>query len=155
MLQVGEFGALETIGANLIFSSRNTYPMMVTANCKTTVIHIHKDTIMKLSQDNNEFMLALLRTVSDKVIVLADKINQISMQSIRDRIIEFLKYECCIQMSNVIKLNISKTLLAEKFGIQRSSLSRELNKMRRDGMLEYDARTITIKNIDGITTKEI
>jgi len=35
--------------------------------------------------------------------------------------------------------------LAERLGIQRSSLSRELNKMRKDGLLEYDARTVTLK----------
>lgn len=58
---------------------------------------------------------------------------------------DYLKYEYHIQKSNIIKLNISKKDLAESLGIQRSSLSRELNKMRKDGLLEYDARTVTLK----------
>lgn len=53
-----------------------------------------------------------------------------------------------IPKTPVIKLNYSKKDLAERLGIQRSSLSRELNKMRRDGLLEYDAKTITLKNIE-------
>lgn len=42
---------------------------------------------------------------------------------------------------------MSKKEMAERFGIQRPSLSRELNKMRKDGLLEYDAKTITIKDL--------
>ena len=61
---------------------------------------------------------------------------------------DYLKYEYHIQKSNIITINISKKDLAERLGIQRSSLSRELNKMRKDGLLEYDARTVTLKNID-------
>jgi len=30
-------------------------------------------------------------------------------------------------------------------GIQRTSLSRELNKMRKEGLIEYNAKTITLK----------
>jgi Mn-dependent DtxR family transcriptional regulator len=43
---------------------------------------------------------------------------------------------------------MSKKEMAERFGIQRPSLSRELNKMRKDGLLEYDAKTITIKDLN-------
>ncbi|WP_346898573.1 helix-turn-helix domain-containing protein [Clostridium sp. UBA7503] len=57
-------------------------------------------------------------------------------------------YESYIQKSNVIKLKVTKKDLAEKFGVQRSSLSRELNKMRKDGLIEYDAYSITIINLE-------
>ncbi|MDD4541884.1 MAG: helix-turn-helix domain-containing protein, partial [Eubacteriales bacterium] len=33
---------------------------------------------------------------------------------------------------------------AEQLGVQRTSLSRELAKMRDNGLVEYDARTITL-----------
>ncbi|NCB72673.1 MAG: helix-turn-helix domain-containing protein, partial [Clostridia bacterium] len=38
----------------------------------------------------------------------------------------------------------SKKELAENFGIQRTSLSRELNKMRKDNLIEFDSASITI-----------
>jgi CRP-like cAMP-binding protein len=86
--------------------------------------------------------------ISDKAIMLTDTINLISLKSIRQCIIAFLRYEYHIQKNTVIKLNISKKDFAERLGIQRTSLNRELNKMRKDGLLEYDARTVTLKNID-------
>jgi len=57
-------------------------------------------------------------------------------------------YESYVQKSNIIKIEVTKKDLAEKFGVQRSSLSRELNKMRKDGLIEYDAYSITIVNLD-------
>jgi len=43
---------------------------------------------------------------------------------------------------------MSKKDLAEKLGVQRSSLSRELNKMRRDGLIDFNANYIIINNLN-------
>jgi DNA-binding transcriptional regulator LsrR (DeoR family) len=81
-------------------------------------------------------------------MILTDKINALTMKSVRQRIVEFLLYEYYVQQSTNIKLNLSKKELAEKFGIQRPSLSRELAKMRKDGLVEYDAHSIIIKDLN-------
>ena len=103
---------------------------------------------MELGQTNVNFMAGLMTVISDRTLLLTDKIDAISLKTIRQRIIDFLKYEYSIQKSDTIKMPISKKDLAERFGIRRASLSRELSKMRKDGLLEFDARTITIKRID-------
>jgi CRP-like cAMP-binding protein len=144
ILTINVFFDRDIIGANLIFSSRNYYPMMVIASSKTTILHLNKDLILELCSSNNNFMVDLLKVISDRATILTDKINAISLKSIREQIIDFLKYECQIQKSNLIKLNISKKNLSERLGVQRTSLSRELSKMREDGILEYDAKTIKI-----------
>ena len=145
ILKVAVFEGGDLLGANLLFSSRNFYPMMVVSDRKTVVLHIYKQLILDLSQKNTVFMDTLLMEVSDKALVLTDKIDGLALKTIRMRINDFLKYESSIQKSNVIKLKISKKDLAQRMGIQRSSLSRELNKMRRDGLIEYDSKTITLK----------
>ena len=70
------------------------------------------------------------------------------MKSIKESIIEFLNYEYYSQKSKEIKLNMTKKELAERLGIQRTSLSRELNKMKKDGLIDYDAHSITICDFD-------
>jgi len=76
---------------------------------------------------------------------LTEKINAISRKTIRQCILDFLRQEQYRQKDNVIRLALSKKELAERLGIPRSSLGRELNKMRNEGIVEYDAWTITIK----------
>ncbi|NLZ83309.1 MAG: winged helix-turn-helix domain-containing protein, partial [Clostridiales bacterium] len=45
---------------------------------------------------------------------------------------------------NHIKLNMTKKALAERIGVQRTSLSRELAKMRAEGLILFDKDAITI-----------
>jgi DNA-binding transcriptional regulator LsrR (DeoR family) len=66
------------------------------------------------------------------------------MKSIKESIIEFLNYEYYSQKNKKIELHMTKKELAEKLGIQRTSLSRELNKMKKDGLIDYNASSITI-----------
>ena len=152
VLKITDFTPGDSLGANLIFASRNYYPMTVVSESQSVVLHIYKELILKLSRNNPEFMIELMTVISDKAVVLTDKIDAISLKPIRQQIIDFLKYEYHIQKSNVIILSISKKELAQRLGIQRSSLSRELNKMRKDGLLEYDARTITLRGVKGCIT---
>jgi len=147
VLTIDVFYGGDILGANLLFSKKNYYPMTVIATAGATVLHVEKELILELCQRNVNFMVSLMTAISDKTIILTDKINAISLKTIRQCVIEFLEYEYHVQKSKVIRLNMSKKDLAERLGIQRSSLSRELNKMRNDGLLEFDSQTITIKNI--------
>lgn len=146
ILKVVVFTGGDMLGANLLFASSNFYPMTIVADRKTVVLHIPKELILELSAKNIQFMDALLTVVADKALVLTNTIDGIALKTIRERINDFLQYESHIQKSNVIKLTMSKKDLAQRMGIQRSSLSRELNKMRKDGLVEYDSKTITLKD---------
>jgi len=148
ILTINIFSAPEIIGAHLIFSAHNVYPMTVVADSNVVIMRFKKDLLIRLGRDNPEFMVALLQVISDRTIILADKIRSISYQTIRNQITAFLVYEYHSQKSQVIKLRYSKKELAERFGVQRTSLSRELHKMHCAGLLDYDARTITIKDLD-------
>lgn len=45
---------------------------------------------------------------------------------------------------------MSKKDWAEKLGVQRPSLSRELIKMKEEGLIDYDKEKIFIKDINAI-----
>ncbi|MCW3490190.1 Crp/Fnr family transcriptional regulator [Dethiobacter alkaliphilus] len=148
VLTVNVFSPGDTLGVSLIFAGSNLYPMSVLAETDAVILHLSKDSIIQLTQSSVRFMSELLTAISDRALVLTDKINTISLKSIRQRIIEYLRYEYYLQNSTVIRLGMSKKEWAERMGIQRTSLSRELNKMKKDGLLEYDSRTITLKSLE-------
>jgi len=147
ILTISSFSSSDIMGANLLFASKNNYPMTITSKVNSIILHIHKELILELCQSNKNFLIGLITVISDKTLTLTDKINSITLKTIRQCITEFLIYEYSIQKSNVIKLGMSKKEMAERLGIQRPSLSRELNKMRKDGLLKYDANSITINDI--------
>lgn len=146
-LTISDFTVGDVLGGNLLFSHKNFYPMTVLAKTDAIILHIKKDLILKFCQLDINFLNNFLISISDKTLILTDKIKALSMKTIRQCIIDFLIYESYSQSSRIVKLELTKKELAEKFGIQRPSLSRELNKMRKDGLIEYDAHSITIINI--------
>ncbi|MCM8709437.1 Crp/Fnr family transcriptional regulator [Clostridium sp. SYSU_GA19001] len=148
VLTITEFKVGDSIGGNLLFSKYPYYPMSVLAKCDTEILHINKDFVLLLCQISQDFLIQFLTCISDKTAILTSKIKSISMKSIRESIIEFLNYEYYTQKNKKIKLYITKKELAEKLGFQRTSLSRELNKMKKDGLIDYDANYITICNFD-------
>lgn len=148
ILTVTQFNAGDNLGGNLLFSKNPYYPMNVIAKVETVILHINKDLVLQLCQINENFLLHFLGCISDKTSILTNKIKSITMKSIRESIIDFLNYEYYSQNSPVIKLNMTKKELAEEFGIQRTSLSRELNKMMKDGLIAFNSHSITIKDFN-------
>jgi CRP/FNR family transcriptional regulator, dissimilatory nitrate respiration regulator len=146
VLTVTQFNAGNNVGGNLLFSKNFYYPMNVIAKVETLILHLDKGLVLQLCQMNENFLLHFLACISDKTYILTNKINSITMKSIRESIVDFLNYEYYSQNKSTIKLNMTKKELAELFGIQRTSLSRELSKMKKEGLLSFNARTITIKD---------
>lgn len=147
ILTISTFSPSDVMGVNLLFSSKNFFPMTVSAKSDCLVLHIPKDLVIQLCQNNVAFLTKLIGVISDKTLTLTDKINSISLKTIRKSIVDFLTYEYHIQKSNVIQLSVSKKEMAERLGVQRPSLMRELNKMRKDGLVAYDAKTITLTRL--------
>ena len=65
-------------------------------------------------------------------------------KTIRECILNYLAHESKLQNSNQIQLGITKKELADRIGVQRTSLSRELSKMRDEGIIDYDRNSIKL-----------
>ncbi|MDD3168695.1 MAG: Crp/Fnr family transcriptional regulator [Eubacteriales bacterium] len=144
ILVIGTFNRGDVIGVNLIFSARNHYPFHVMAASQTTILHLDKGSILGLCKSSQIFMIHLLEAMSDRSLILTDKINSIAMKTIRQKILEFLELEQIRQNSDVVTLSLTKKEMAEKFGVQRTSLSRELNKMRKENLISYNSKEIIV-----------
>ncbi len=150
VLTINEFEVGDVFGENLLFSNFNSYPMTIISKTDTEVLHLKKELIVSFCQSNIDFLNIFLKSISSKTVILKDKVKRLSMKSIRSSIVDFLIYQNHHQNSKVIKLYKTKKEIAEEFGIQRSSFSRELNKMKKDGLIDFDSKSITIVDMDSL-----
>jgi len=144
LMTIAEFFNGDVLGGNLMFSKNPYYPMTVTAKEATLILEINKDRLFSLFSDNHEFLKSYLEYVSDHTVILGDRIKHYVNRTIRESIVSYLDYECKKQNSNIIKLSMTKKALAERIGVQRTSLSRELAKMREDGLIEFTPVSISL-----------
>ncbi|OPJ56808.1 Crp/Fnr family transcriptional regulator [Alkalithermobacter paradoxus] len=144
VLVIYEFGAGHILGSNLIFAQSNKYPMTILSKTNCTILSIQKDIILNLCQTNKSFLLEYIKLISDITVAIGTKLNSITLKTIRQHIIEFLNYEYKKQRTYKIKLYMTKKEWAERLGVQRPSLSRELIKMKQENIIDYDKNTISI-----------
>lgn len=144
LLTISEFYRDDILGGSLLFSKNPYYPMTVLTQLPTDILEIDREVLFELIYNNPMFLRTYLELISDRTFILGDKIKHYINRTIRESIMNYLNYERKNQNSNQIKLNITKKALAEKIGVQRTSLSRELAKMRKDGLIQFDSDTITL-----------
>ena len=144
LMTIADFYGGDVLGGNLMFSKNPYYPMTVTAKDATLILEINKTRLFQLFSDNHDFLKSYLEYVSDHTVILGDRIKHYVNRTIRESIISYLDYERKKQNSNIIKLSMTKMALAERIGVQRTSLSRELAKMRDDGLIKFDIDSIEL-----------
>lgn len=144
LLNISEFYAGDILGGNLLFSNNPYYPMTISAKESSLILEIDKDLLFNIFMENPRFLKTYLEYISDNTYILGDKIKRYTNKTIREKITNYLEYESKKQASNHIILDISKTALSKKFGVSRTSISRELAKMRDDDLIVFDAKSITI-----------
>jgi len=144
LLTIAEFLTNDILGGNLLFSKNPQYPMTITSKQPTVILEIDKELLFDLFCKNPFFLRRYLEYVSDHSTILSFKIKSNVNRTIRENVISFLEHEKKKQNSNRIVLNMTKKALADKIGVQRTSLSRELSKMKKDGIIDFDAESITI-----------
>ncbi len=132
-------------GDVLLFGTKsNAYPGNIITKGKTSIAFLHNSHVKRHLESSPDFAKNYLTLLSDKVYNINHQYKLLTQDSIRDKILFFIHQEMRLQNSNRIKLNMTKEELANRLFIQRPSLSRELIKMREEGLIHFDRWSITL-----------
>lgn len=144
LMLVARLGPGDILGGNLVFSSNQNFPMTITSRQNSSFVSLRRDLLLELMHNSSSFLLEFLRIISDNTSLLSGKIRQTINRSLRQRILDYLNLQIQTQGTTTIKLTMTKKELAEHLGVQRTSLSRELRKMKNDDLINFDSETITV-----------
>lgn len=143
---VFEFAKDSVIGANLIFSNTNRYPLNIYCTDDCELLRINKSDIEKLLYDH-QFTMSFIKSISLNSQGMNKKIAMYTQKSLKENLIDYLLALSLEQNSDTVNLPISKKQLADYFGVQRPSLFRELKHMSEEGLIDISNRSISIKRL--------
>ncbi|NLD59536.1 MAG: Crp/Fnr family transcriptional regulator [Clostridiales bacterium] len=86
----------------------------------------------------------LLTVMASKNMTLTRKMTHITPKSIRERLLSYLSYQALEQGCYSFEIPFNRQQLADYLSVERSALSNELSKMRRDGLIEYKKSRFTL-----------
>jgi CRP-like cAMP-binding protein len=142
---VARFNAGDSLGANLLFGKRNLYHMTITAEGGAEILHLDQSVIMPLCQKSEKFLRFFIESLSNNTTILGEKLTTLGSRSLRENILHLLDTLSMKQGSLKVTLPFSRQELADQLGVQRPSLSRELGKMKKEGLIDFEKNQVTLK----------
>jgi len=138
-----EFQKDSIIGANLLFGENTSYPLNIYGITPCEVLHISIDAVSEFLHDYH-FVMQYIKALSFNSQGMNRKITMLTQKTLRENLMDYLRQQSVIQGSSRIILPFSKKELADFLGVQRPSLFRELKKLKCEGILKIENRTIQL-----------
>ena len=144
----GNRSILDRIGPGQIFAE--TYACVpgekllvtVTAAEKTEVLFLNVGKILRVCTNACSFHARLIRNLltlsAQKNLNLSRRIFHTSAKSIRGRLLSYLSWQAVKQGSREFDIPFNRQQLADYLGVDRSAVSAELGKMKREGLIQVD-----------------
>ena len=82
--------------------------------------------------------------IANKNRDLMRKVEVVSKRTIREKLLAYLSIQAQIQESRYFEIPFGRVELAEYLCVDRSALTRELAKMKEDGLIDYDKNCFRI-----------
>lgn len=126
----------------------------VTAQTDSQVLFLSPDRIIgmcpHMCNGHRILIQNTLHLVSEKAYVLHKKVEMLSLNSIRKKVSTYLLEQYYIKEKSSFKIPLKRNELAEYLHIQRPSLSRELAKMKEEGIIDFRGNTFKVLDVEGL-----
>lgn len=86
----------------------------------------------------------MVKVIANKNRDLMRKVEVVSKRTIREKLLAYLSVQAQLQASRYFEIPLGRVELAEYLCVDRSALTRELVKMKEDGLLDYDKNCFRI-----------
>ncbi|MEX1377170.1 MAG: Crp/Fnr family transcriptional regulator [Eubacteriales bacterium] len=136
---------------SLVASRMEEAPISAVAREDSRVLFIPLDRVLITCSSacafHNRLITNLVRMLASKNILLNQKLDYLTSRTTRERIAKYFIDTANREGETKIEIPYNRNQLAEYLGVDRSVLSRELSKLKQEGILEFEKNTFDIANV--------
>lgn len=85
----------------------------------------------------------MLRIIANKNLFLQDRMDIVRKKSVREKVLSYLE-GFAVKQGRAVTIPLNREEMAGYLCVERSALSHELMKMKRDGILQYNKNSFTL-----------
>ena len=141
-------------GEVIAFSDQNLWVATVVASTDCTVLFLAPSKILgncpAMCGEHKLLIQNMLKIVSQKTMDLNRKIEYLAIKSIRKKVSTYLLENYNMAHKMKFKVPLKRNELADFLNVSRPSLSRELIKMKEEGIIDFDKSLFTILDIENL-----
>ena len=139
---------LSVFGEILASTRTQQSPVTVCATSDVTAAFIEYEKVCSMCtaacSAHMVFLQNMLKVIGDKYFQLFDRIGILREKTLRAKITAYFSELSGSGETAAVTIPFSKTMLADYLLVNRSALSKELNKMERDGLIAVDGRDVAL-----------
>ncbi len=134
----------EMIGPAAVFSSSQKFPCDVVALEPVTMMMFYKEDLLALMQKNIRILKNFTTEIASATYMLQQRLELLSYNGISQKAAFWLLMKAKQSGKSVVQIPDSVSKWAMILNVSRPSLHRELNKMKKQGLIRYNPRVIEI-----------
>lgn len=132
-------------------SYNSTVSFRAVADCEVLFLSFDKilHSCSKACEFHHQLIDNMVILIAKKNIQLMEKVEIISRKTLREKILIYLSHQAQRTSNLCFTVPMGRLELADYLGADRSALSRELSRMKDDGLIDYDKSTFRLyKDLD-------
>jgi len=140
----------ELFGEIAVFTEKKLWPATVSANEDSTVMFISPDRFTGGCSNactfHRQLILNMLKIISEKAIGLNKKVEYLSIKGMREKLCTYIWEQHKKNGKLMFALPMKRGELADFLNVSRPSMSREMCRMRDEGLIDFHLSSIKILN---------
>lgn len=126
-----------SFGESLCFLKKES-PIYICAASPADVLCLECDNLKNASgKEENEILLRFTSMLAERTLMMNDRIQILSKLSIREKIMTMFSEYPGASLGKNFEVPLNREDMAAYLGTDRSSLSRELSRMKKEGIIDY------------------
>lgn len=127
-------------------AARENISVEATSNC--VIRYINYEHLVKrcgkACKHHSQLVSNVLQMVQEKTQHICEHLEVLSQRSIRERLISYFEILSARKGSSTFELPFTISNLADYLSVDRSAMSRELGKMKNEGLIRMEKRKVTL-----------
>jgi len=140
----------EMFGEMVCFTPNPKWPATIVAQLGATVLFISPQKVItqceQVCSGHRKLIENLLSIMSRKALMLNRKVEYLTLKTLRGKLAAFLLEQSKKEGSDTFMLAMNRDEIADFLNVTRPSVSRELSKMRDDGLIDYYKASFKIQD---------
>jgi CRP-like cAMP-binding protein len=142
----------DMFGEALVFTGEAYWPSTIQAQTGCKVMFLSSSSIIGLCQKvcpcHKKLIQNMLKIISEKAVMLNKKVEYLTITSVREKLSKFLLEQYKKAGTNTFTIPLNRKELAEFLNVTRPSLSREMCRMRDEGIIDFHMASVKIIDLE-------
>lgn len=151
---ISKFGKGQMFGEMIAFSRKNRWPATVTATEETEIISVNPNLIVNTCGNacgsHRQLIINMLGIISNKALMLNTKVEYLSKKSMRGKLAKYILEQKKGKKTQNFEVDMNRNELSDFLNVSRPSMSRELGRMKDEGLIDFHKQTFKILDMEAL-----